>query len=1296
MRVPAMMNGETSREGRAAAIRTSLALAACVLAAAHGACAATPATAVAFRFDDNHAPDDWHAVAEAFKAENARCSFAVVSGGLSDEQGACLKALSDDGFEIMDHTAAHAVYVAQWLKEADYAAACVDMAPGAAWFAAANASARKVRFKPEIDLAHAKNVRFMGRVTGGALYCDDADTAAQLTFSKKVWIPSKAALFGVASITADGGRKLREFYGETDQTFDLADEEMVLVDQIAIQPSPDVLRIQARATRANFAVFGLPAPKTWIQPGGWEAFVDANRLKAVYGGEFGYTGADCVMPKERCWYATDDDTPAELVPWMQRPSFFYFDEGATYEEVLAQIQKAQALGKPLVFISHLSWTKAGGRAAWIDLTRRVLQWMKENGIPALTEATLTQTFYGGAAASVSTASVAADSEAAVRVSDGVREFTENSGVFLTNGNLELSTARLSYRPAGGTGTADLARGGTLVYGGDANIEAEGSSVTLRLGSLARSSQGGTLALRTSSGLDALGDGVRFEANGFVDGEQLPATVVGGRVSSSSAEQNEFSFLSYATGRGLVPVSQTDGLAGGETSNARLPSATALTESAHVRSLTIDGGSLEMAEGVKLTVGDGTNPGGVIVRCPSAETDNQPVEAAAGGEIDFGAEGVIWATASARGMYVKFGETKLTSAGGLTFAGRAGSESRKTLFRLNGANVNWKGSTFVEDCSLVLYGEAAANILPAGQDVYVRGNSEYGACLWLLGAYGTTFEGHMHFAGPGVWGRRSPETNPTAGDPAKMVSFLSEGSSWVPFNGPVTIENEVQFMGDTKWSGAVFNQPIDGNGSLVFPSTGQFWLNAANTYTGVTEIHTNATVHVCGSGTLGRGEVRTWRGGTLSFENCGTYEADNAFTGTGTLEVQGSTLVFSNAVAFGETKLAAGSTLVLGGVSNDLGRLVLPVGAKITAQAGRAAVVSFTVEAEGDVAGTIENGEGALTVVKRGAGALTVGSAALAGLAIKGGTVRFFNPLAGDGLSWWLDAARSDTLTVENESVTQWVSRGKDGTVFTTAHDLPAPTRTRTLAGKDVVSFVGTANQRLVATAASVNRTVFIVDVPHTYIDAGGLFGKDWEDVGQRYESWTHTATWAWKSGGSSFAQGDYIHIDGVRFDADHNLGGQPPITDVTQVLTFEHAVDKGNSVATFTPSIGGYYAENNVAARSFDGDIAEMLSFDRILNATEREMVEDYLAKKWKGAVIHGTVPFDPGLRISFAEGTVLDLNGLSGTVGELAGRGTLANSSGDHVRLEVKNGKTFEGQADGDIKLVLRGRGLGLAIIIR
>ena len=350
-----------------------------------------------------------------------------------------------------------------------------------------------------------------------------------------------------------------------------------------------------------------------------------------------------------------------------------------------------------------------------------------------------------------------------------------------------------------------------------------------------------------------------------------------------------------------------------------------------------------------------------------------------------------------------------------------------------------------------------------------------------------------------------------------------------------------------------------------------------------------------------------------------------------------------------------------------------------------------------MAGTIENGAGSLTVVKRGAGSLTVGSSALAGLAIEGGTVRFFNPLAGDGLSWWLDAARSDTLTVESDTVTRWVSRGKDAIVFTTAHGLPGPTHTRTLAGKGVVSFAGSENQRLVATESSVNRTVFVVDVPRNLGVSAGLFGIDWEDVGQRYEPWTHLASWAYLSGTHTFAQDDSIRIDGVRFDEEHHFpDNQPLIKNVTQVLTFEHKFDNGKSVATFTPSIGGYYAENNVADRSFDGDIAEILSFDRILSDTEREIIEDYLAKKWKGAVIHGTEPFDPGLRISFAEGTVLDLNGLSGTIGELAGRGTLANSSGDHVRLKVKNGKTFEGQTDGDIDLLLRNRGLGLAVIIR
>ena len=78
--------------------------------------------AIAFRFDDNHSEDDWNDVARLFVEEGLRCSFAVVSGGLDAGQGRCLKALAGRGFEIMDHTASHAMYVCQWLDAADFAA----------------------------------------------------------------------------------------------------------------------------------------------------------------------------------------------------------------------------------------------------------------------------------------------------------------------------------------------------------------------------------------------------------------------------------------------------------------------------------------------------------------------------------------------------------------------------------------------------------------------------------------------------------------------------------------------------------------------------------------------------------------------------------------------------------------------------------------------------------------------------------------------------------------------------------------------------------------------------------------------------------------------------------------------------------------------------------------------------------------------------------------------------------------------------------------------------------------------
>ena len=351
-------------------------------------CGAAPA--VAIRFDDNHDVQKWRAVADLFEKHGVRCSFAVCSGSLDPEQAECLKELSGRGFELMDHTTAHAIYKVRFQRAEDFAAAT-----NLPFVASFSIPGKVVFCSPEIDLGHEKNLHFAGSVSNSVLLCGDADIKSRLNWTRQVWIPQKKALYGIA---LEGGvRVLRDFWGRTVSPFSIPESKMVLVDQVAIQPSLDLLRLQARATRANLDHFGLPRPKTWIQPGGWEPYVDSRRLRDVYGAEFGYTGADCVMPKELYWASTDDVPPDEWRRWMQRPSFAFFDNDGDFDTVWGCVEKARKVRRPLPIISHISLGRNGGANAWrrwLEQTGRYLERLKSEKIPVVTWAEMTDRFYG--------------------------------------------------------------------------------------------------------------------------------------------------------------------------------------------------------------------------------------------------------------------------------------------------------------------------------------------------------------------------------------------------------------------------------------------------------------------------------------------------------------------------------------------------------------------------------------------------------------------------------------------------------------------------------------------------------------------------------------------------------------------------------------------------------------------------------------------------------------------------------------------------------------------------------------
>jgi len=321
--------------------------------------------ALVLRFDDNKPVSQWRELAEIFEAANGRCSFAVNSASLSEEQWKGLRELSARGHEVMDHTGQHAVF-ALLLDTLDE----VEKLRGADFFD--HAEGRRVLCRPELDLSHPKNVRVQASMTNGLLRSDDPAFLKAQGFSRKFYVPSTRTLYGMGRNCGAGlfkkgpEQKCSDFWGRW-TTNSFATCEIVLLDGEAVQPSKDLLRAQARTSVARFKAHGLPTPKTWIRPGGWETSVDWRRMKEVYGDEFGYKVAD----------STCGVSPRERSAWHYPSDFAFFDQGKSVDEVYGKAVGVIKSGRSFAYISH-QWTK--DRAKYLEQCRGLAAKLKENGI----------------------------------------------------------------------------------------------------------------------------------------------------------------------------------------------------------------------------------------------------------------------------------------------------------------------------------------------------------------------------------------------------------------------------------------------------------------------------------------------------------------------------------------------------------------------------------------------------------------------------------------------------------------------------------------------------------------------------------------------------------------------------------------------------------------------------------------------------------------------------------------------------------------------------------------------------
>lgn len=791
----------------------------------------------------------------------------------------------------------------------------------------------------------------------------------------------------------------------------------------------------------------------------------------------------------------------------------------------------------------------------------------------------------------------------------------------------------------------------------------------------------------------------------------------------------FRFAKYDAQTGLQPIRTTDALvkpfaeAGADDIAYVTAEASAGTYAVEadrqVKALLVDNrANLSIAEGVTLTVGDGVHPAGVIFS--EQETGEAYTAFSGEGTLAFGdAPGVIWKStptdAQGRGLDV---ETRITGTKGVTFASRAtGAKNVYALFRLKDGIAGWTGPTYCYNARL--WASGASGFLPAGGEVYIRGGRQpYSAQLL---ASGQTFDQHFHLSGYGAQGYRGD-----GGDDGLGALYAGEKSTSV-FNGVTTLEDETLVNVWKADAQVVLNGVVEGTGLLALTGQGRVALNAANTFSGGLRIANHAgraggapTVTAAGAAALGTGPVTVAAGGQLVFAPGLVQETvTNAITSTSARPVsfERSTLDLAGPFASAKTQVDAftatnacssigvGACVDFGEVSwvNSAAKGELrATTAASTFKAGGAADFTLNV--------ALRDGAGRLGFTKTGTNTVTlVGAKAYTGpTVVEGGTLRLEGDiLASPSIAYWLDASRPETVDVDAAGrVTAWRSV-VGGYTFAAgtysgpkgAEVYPTPTYKREnekkINGLDVVTFNNLGendHEALAGTTDATQRSVFIaVRMNGCPFKFGGLFGRLNADNGLRVDGPSDTGgNWAHTVSSYKYNTDGILYKNGVQ-GKDYTAFTYGEV----QVLTQFHAYDmEPRSYATFRPSLGvysSYAGADGSYYRAVAADVCEVIAFDRVLTAAERQRVENYLAEKWRGAPCHDAPEAVPptlaaGTDLTLRAGATLDLHGGDLTVASLAGEGAITNSGARAATLRVTGETAFSGTVGGAVTLAAGG----------
>jgi len=278
--------------------------------------------------------------------------------------------------------------------------------------------------------------------------------------------------------------------------------------------------------------------------------------------------------------------------------------------------------------------------------------------------------------------------------------------------------------------------------------------------------------------------------------------------------------------------------------------------------------------------------------------------------------------------------------------------------------------------------------------------------------------------------------------------------------------------------------------------------------------------------------------------------------------------------------------------------------------------------------------------------------------VEAGTLLLASRLT-DGLVYRLDASSNALATLQfdtdGSNVLSWADANGSGFLFTTNKTVMCPVYDTTLfGGRGGLRFSrDNTCYRLVANQSCRAQSVFLVFSPAANNNLGGIWGKTEDDYGIRLQS----AAIQICGNGNDFGSSGWTYANGSAGSA--FTVGQPLVASVI-----------AGSGQTWTTAIGDYWASTNSSfRRPFHGDLAEVLVYDRRLDDSERQAVEQYLMAKWLGTVPSpqlGVSPIPSNTVLNVRSGATVDLGGISVQLASLNGAGNLFNGNPSNSTVTV------------------------------